>query len=259
MTKSVKQFDRHVESVLAALEILDCFLHHPKLSIKQIGDLTNMTRNRITRLIGTLTHMGYIMEGFESSTFTPGPKLMVLGNIFETNQNLVLVARSILRELALKTGESATFYIREGRERVVFAREEGTQAIRFSVSVGQRMDLHAGAAGKVLLAYAPEVERDIILKKGPLPRFSPQTITNPTRLLKELAQIKSGGYAISRGERNPDAFGLAVPVFEREDQMIGAISIAGPITRLTAESEEFYLSELKSSATLLCQRFGLKE
>lgn len=258
MPKSIKQIDRHVESVLAALEIMDCFLHHPKLSIKEIGALTNMTRNRITRLIGTLMHMGYVMEGFESSIYTPGPKLMVLGNVFEANQNIVLLTRSILRELALKTGESATFYIREGHERVVLAREEGTQAIRFSVSVGQRMDLHAGAAGKVLLAYTPEIERDIILKKGPLPRFSTQTITNPTRLLKELAQIKSEGYAISRGERNPDAFGLAVPVFEREDHMVGAIALAGPITRFSPESEKKYLAELKRSAKLLSHRFGMK-
>jgi len=256
--KSVKQFDRHVESVLAALEIMDCFLHHPKLNFKQIGDLTNMTRNRITRLIGTLMHMGYVMEGVESSTFTPGPKLKALGNIFETNQNMVLLTHSILKELALKTGESATFYIRESRERVVLAREEGTQAIRFSVSVGQRMDLHAGAAGKVLLAYAPEIERDIILKKGSLPRFSPQTITNPTRLLKELAQIKSVGFAISRGERNPDAFAMAVPVFERKNHMVGAIAIAGPITRFTPEAEKKFLADLKQSAALLCHRFGMK-
>ncbi len=258
MSKSVTQFDRHVESVIAALEIMDCFLKQPKLSIKQISDLTNMTRNRITRLIGTLIHKGYVMEGVDGSTFTPGPKLMVLGNIFEVNQNLVLLTRSVLRELALQTGESASFYVREGRERVVLAREEGTQAIRFSVTVGQRMDLHAGAAGKVLLAYTPKSERNIILKKSPLPQFSPQTITSSTQLLKELKQIKSTGHAISKGERNPDAFALAVPVFEREGQLVGAIAIAGPITRLTPESEKRYLSDLKRSAALLCRRFGLE-
>lgn len=258
MSKSVKQLDRHVESVLAALEVMDCFLENPKLRIKQICDLTNMTRNRITRLLGTLMHKGYVMEGIESSTFTPGPKLMVLGNIFETNQNLVVLTDSILKELALKTGESTTFYVREGRERVVLAREEGTEAIRYTVTVGQRMDLHAGAAGKVLLAYMPEIERDIILTKGPLQRLTPQTITNPTHLLKELRQIKTSGYAISKGERNPDAFALAAPVFERKDRLVGAISIAGPITRLTPESEKRYLADLKQAAALLCRRFGLK-
>lgn len=122
MPKSVKQLDRHVKSVLAALDVMDCFLEKPKLNIKQISDITHMTRNRITRLLGTLMHKGYVMQGIENSTFTPGPKLMALGNIFEQNQNLVVLARPVLRELALKTGESASLYIREGRERVVLAR-----------------------------------------------------------------------------------------------------------------------------------------
>lgn len=256
MPKSVKQIDRHVESVVAALDIMDCFLERPKLNIKQIGEITKMTRNRVTRLLGTLLYKGYVMEGLEASTFTPGPKLMALGNVFEENQNLVVLAGPVLKELALKTGESATFYVREGCERVVLAREEGTHAIRFSVAVGQRMDLHAGAAGKILLAYAPEAERNIILTRGPLARLTPQTITSPNLLLKALVQVKKAGYAISKGERNPDAFALAAPVFERKDQLIGAVTIAGPISRLTVESEQSYLSDLKNATQLLSEQFG---
>ena len=258
MSKSVKQIDRHVESVLAALDIMDCFLENPKLNIRQIGEHTNMTRNRVTRLLGTLLHKGYVMEGLEALTFTPGPKLMALGNVFEENQNLVVLAGPVLRELALKTGESATFYVREGGERVVLAREEGTHAIRFSVAVGQRMDLHAGAAGKVLLAHAPEAERNILLTRGPLARLTPQTITSPNLMLKELEQVRKSGYAISRGERNPDAFALAAPIFERRDQLIGAMAIAGPISRFTAEAEQGYLSDLKRAAKLLSEQFGLR-
>lgn len=258
MANTVKQLDRHVESVLAALNVMDCFLENPKLSIIQILGITQMTRNRVTRILGTLMHRGYVMEGIESGTFTPGPKLMALGNIFEDNQNLVALARPVLRQLALRTGESATFYVREGNERVVLAREEGTQAIRFNVAVGQRMDLHAGGAGKVLLAYAPEAEINIILTSGPLKRLTPQTITNPNRLLDALKRIRELGWSVSKGERNPDAFSLAAPVFERKNQLIGALTIAGPISRLTPESERRYLSDLLKAAHLLSDRFGFK-
>jgi DNA-binding IclR family transcriptional regulator len=134
----------------------------------------------------------------------------------QNNQNLVVLARPVLRELVLTTGESATFYIREGQERVVLAREEGTDAIRFSVQVGQRMDLHAGAAGKVLLAYLSETERNIILTSKPLPKRTSATITNPNALIAELNKVKQNGYAISKGERNPDSFSLAAPVFEKK-------------------------------------------
>jgi DNA-binding IclR family transcriptional regulator len=257
MTKQVKQLERHIESVIASLDLLDCFLQDPRLTIKVIIEQTGMTRNRVSRILGTLIHKGYVMEGVEPNTFTTGPKLMALGKVFENNQNLVALARPVLRELVLTTGESATFYIREGQERVVIAREEGTEAIRFSVQVGQRMDLHAGAAGKVLLAYLSETERNIILTSKPLAKRTSATITNPNALIVELKNVKRNGYAISKGERNPDSFSLAAPVFERKDLLLGAISVAGPISRWTPETEIKYLGALTNAAAKLSSQFGL--
>lgn len=259
MTKKVKQLERYVDSVLAALDLMDCFLLNPKLTIKEIIEHTGMTRNRVSRSLGTLAHKGYVMDGVEPNTFTPGPKLMALGKVFEFNQNLVALTRPVLRELALKTGESATFYIREGQERVVIDREEASNAIRFSVQAGQRMDLHAGAAGKVLLAYLSETERNILLTSKQLTKITNNTITNPNTLLIELVKVREQGYAISRGERNPDAFAIAAPVFERRDLLLGAICIAGPISRLTPETEEKYLADLIHSAKKLSSQFGLDD
>jgi len=258
MQKPTKQLNRHIESVLAALDVLDCFIENPKLTVKQIIDITKMTRNRVTRNLGTLLYKGYVIEDIDGAVYTPGPKLMVLGRVFEDNQNLVVLARSILRELSLKTGESATFYIREGQDRVVLAREEGTNTIRFAVSVGQRMELHAGAAGKTLLAYAPKTERNIILTRLQLETVTSKSTLSPNELLKELKQIQVNGYALSQGERNPDAFSLAAPVFEGKDKIIGALAIAGPISRLSATTQENYLTDLISAAQTLTDKFGLQ-
>jgi DNA-binding IclR family transcriptional regulator len=234
---------------------MDCFLKSPKLTTKAIIDLTGMTRNRVSRILGTLIHKGYVIECPEPNTFTPGPKLMALGKVFENNQNLIPLIRPVLRELALKTGESATFYIRQGQERVVLAREEGTNAIRFSVQVGQRMDLYAGAAGKVLLAYLNDAERDILLARIQLTKLTRSTISNVKALVSELKEVRQKGYAISKGERDPDAFAIAVPVFEAKDQILGAISIAGPISRCTSETESIYLEDLLKFAAQLTQQF----
>jgi len=255
MNKQVKQLERHIEAVLASLDLMDCFLESPKLTTKAIIDLTGMTRNRVSRILGTLIHKGYVIECPEPNTFTPGPKLMALGKVFENNQNLIALIRPVLRELALETGESATFYIRQGQERVVLAREEGTNAIRFSVQVGQRMDLYAGAAGKVLLAYLNQAERDILLAQIQLTKLTSSTISNSKNLSAELKEVRQKGYAISKGERNPDAFAIAAPVFEAKDQILGAVSIAGPISRCTSETEDIYLEGLLKSATKLSKQF----
>lgn len=256
MPHKVKQFDRHIESVIAATELLNCFLHTPRMSLKELVEQSNMTRNRVSRLVGTLLYAGYVMESEEKGTFTTGPKLMALGNVFTANQSLLAVARETLKSLTLTTGESATFYVREGRERVVMAREEGTSPIRYTVGVGQRMDLHAGAAGKVLLSYLPEKEREVILYGNPLVEHTHATITHPDLLIADLGQIRNQGYGISRGERDPDAFSLAAPVFERGSQLLGAIAIAGPISRLTPEREQPYIHALLAAASSFSAKFS---
>lgn len=257
MTRQVKQLDRHIESVLASLNVLDCFLITPKLSIKELVDTTGMTRNRVCRIIGTLLHKKYLIEAEQQGLYTTGPKLRALGRVSGRPENLALLVRPTLRQLALGTGESATFYVREGSERVVLAREEGTNAIRFAVAVGQRMELHAGAAGKVLLAHAPTKEQKILINATDLTSFTDHTVTSASQLKKELQQIATRGYSISKGERNPDAFAIAAPVFEHHHSLLGALSIAGPISRLDQPGkEEEYLHELLGAAGYLCASFG---
>jgi DNA-binding IclR family transcriptional regulator len=256
MAHQVKQFDRHVEAVLAALDLMDCFLYQPIFTIKELVELTGMTRNRIMRLIGTLQHKDYLVEGSVAGTYTLGPKLLSLGRVFENGQNLVALSNPFLKALALKTGESASFYVCDGNERVVLARKEGTQAIRFNVTVGQRMELHIGAAGKLLLAYMPTKERKIILSNKRFERYAQKAIIDFKQFNKMLKDIRLQGYAISKGERNPDAFAIAVPVFEKKDNLIGALSIAGPISRFTPEIQETYLKELLKAARLMSAKFG---
>jgi DNA-binding IclR family transcriptional regulator len=152
MKKPTRQADRHVEAVLAALDVLECFLTKPGLTTMEIMQATGFTRNRVVRLTGTFTHRGFLTADSETGAFSTGPKIYALGKVFERNRVILTLVRPVLRDIALKTGESASFYVREACERVVLAREKGTHAIRHAISEGQRMDLHAGAAGKVILA-----------------------------------------------------------------------------------------------------------
>ncbi len=256
MEKKMIQTERHIEAVLAALDLLDCFQDDPFLSTKDIINRTGFTRNRVMRIVGTLMLRGYLLQDPESGLYTPGPALMKLGKVFEHNQNIVILLRPILRELALNSGESVSLYIREGLERVVLAREEGTQAIRFAVTEGQRMDLHAGAGGKVLLAYAPPEVLDAALKRGPLPSRTPQTIVDPEDLIEELKKVRNLGYSLSLGERVPDAFAVAAPVFDSKNDLVGALGIAGPLSRFTAPVKKEYLKLILEAAENLSHQLG---
>jgi IclR family transcriptional regulator, KDG regulon repressor len=256
MKKPTRQADRHVEAVLAALDVLECFFNKPSPTAIEIMQATGFTRNRVIRLTGTLMHRGYLIGNGGTGTFTIGPKAFALGKVFERNSVILTLVRPLLSAIALKTGESASFYVREGFERVVIAREEGTHSIRHAISEGQRMGLHAGAAGKIILAYSNAELVNSVLAKTGQPKRAAATITDKHSFLKELENVRDQGYAVSIGERAVDVGALAAPVFEQGHQLMGALCISGPISRFTLPVRKSHVKLLLAAAIQLSRQLG---
>jgi DNA-binding IclR family transcriptional regulator len=258
MKGPTRQSERHVEAVLAALHVMDCFLDVPTLGIKQIMDATGFTRNRVMRLTGTLVHKGYLALDEASRAYSLGTKIISLSKVYEPHQEIVMQVKPVLKQIAYHTGESVSFYIREGFDRVVLVRQEGTQAIRYTVSEGQRMDLHAGAGGKVLLAFASDDVVSSFLSKRTMEKHTQQTITTKKKLLAELKKIQKQGFASSRGERVPDAYAIAAPVFDAAGGLIGALGVAGPAGRFTSSVRKSHQRMILDHARRLSKQLGWK-
>ena len=251
-----KEATRHVDAVFKALEILDCLAEEAPLSIGQIIQKTGLTRSRIMRLMGTLESKGYIIENHRTKVFNLGIRAAILGKAFERSNHLEMFVRPGLKDLVDTTQESATYYDTDGVERIALLREEGQHAIRFSIHEGQHTPLHAGAAGKILLAFGPPDLFDLMISRNSLKRLTPRTITDPDQLKKELDLIRKRGYAPSKGENVVDAYGLAAPVFNYEKKMLGAIGIAGPLNRLDEGQIDIRIKCVIRAAALLSKRFG---
>ena len=242
-----KESARHIDVVLRALDVLDCFQDDSVVSLKEIIDRTGVTRSRAMRLLGTLVSRGYLIEDPDKRNYYLGIKLAILGTSFENFNNIEVITRPVLKQLAVKTGESATLYVLDGFERVALIREEGTHAIRYSVREGQRMPMHVGAAAKILLAYGPA---ELVQKVA-----SSQS-ADSNKLIKEIDAARKKGYAISKGENVPDAHAIAAPVFDYKNKLIGAIGIAGPAHRLDDNQIKNRLKVIREAAKDLCKKFG---
>lgn len=251
-----KEASRHIDVVIKAIDVLDCFEDAPSLSLKQIIEKTGLTRSRTMRLTGTLIARGYLIHDFESGSFTLGSRLMALGKAFERHNSLISLTRPILKYLVKETGESATLYVVEGHDRVALVREDGTHAIRFSVMEGQRTAIYAGAAGKLLLAFGPPKLRQEYLDSDKLIPLTPATITDAEVLRAELMKISQQGYATSKGERVRDSGTIAAPIFGHQGHFVGALGIAGPATRFKGGQFDTRLKLVLEASKTLSGRLG---
>jgi DNA-binding IclR family transcriptional regulator len=249
---------RHVEAVLKAMDILDCFQVQPTLSLKQISQMTGLNKSRIIRLCGSLAAKGVIAVDSETHKYKLGVKILSLSRVYEQSNTLISLARPILRDLAQRSGESATLFVPDGCDRLCLAREEGTHSIRFNIVEGQRLPIHAGAGGKVLLAFGSSDLREKILQKTSLRKLTRNTITDPQGFRQEIKAIRQQGFAFSSGERDSEVAALAAPIYNHEDRICAALSVAGPIHRFSSAHNAENLKLLLAAAVRLSTLLGHK-
>ena len=227
---------RHVAAVAAALTILSCFHGDEDLSLAEIHRRTGITKSRILRLAGTLQQHGFLWTEPARNGYRLGPALLRLGQgLGRRFHDIAEVLAPLLRKLARDSGDTALYSVMQAGGRVCVASEEPDRAVRFTVPTGSVRPLHAGASGRVLLAFGPDEVRREFLRVASLPALTGRTPTDPARLEREIAGARRRGFAVSQGEAQPDSFAVAVPVMDDGGALLGALSIAGPVSRYSPQ------------------------
>jgi DNA-binding IclR family transcriptional regulator len=233
-----------LKTVKKALAILDSFTPDvPRQGVTQLASKLSMPKSTIHALLTALREEGYILYDPGARKYSLGFKPLELARRIRANQDLRDLSLPFMEALSKTCEEDVALNILVEGRRVCIALVESRYFVRQFVPVGKALPLHCSAAGKALMAYLPQMEIDAILKRYGLPRFTPNTITDKERLMRELENVKKRGYAESREEFGKDAAALAFPIFTGRAKDVAAISIQSTVNRLTQETRQKYIHE----------------
>ena len=245
-----------VDSLATALSLLNYFtIKEPELSLSELSEKSGLYKSRIHRLCATLVAMDFLIRT-PSSTYRLGPKLMALGKIYENTNDLVMISRPIMKRLAEDAGESVALFQLDGETSFCLSREYGSSSLVFTIQEGDGMELHASAAGRVLLTYGAEELREKILRQTKFEKFTSETITDPEKIKKELDRIRKRGYAINRGERELEVAAIAAPIFDHDDNVYSALAIVGPVQRFSSDREDTIAKSLLQATSRISELLG---
>jgi len=242
------------------VRILDCFTQdRPELGVREVARLVDLSTSATGRLMAAMKDLGILNQNHATKTYSVGTRMLAWAGIYLSTSDIHTTAYPFLQDLHQSTQETISLYILEGCERVCIERLESTQNVRFvAPRIGRRLPLHAGSAGKVLLAYLDEPRREEILASGALTRLTEKTIVDPVQLRAELAKIRKDGYAFSNGEWILDAAGIAAPIFDRSGTICAALTISGPAQRFTPEIFSSYVEQVVRVAGCVSQALGFR-
>jgi IclR family KDG regulon transcriptional repressor len=246
-----------IQSIDRAVRILDCFTReHPELGVREVARKIGLSSSAAGRLMAAMKVLGILSQNPSTRMYSLGPRVLTWAGTYLSTSDIRNVAFPYLEELHQKTRETISLYILDGHERVCIERLESTQNVRFvAPRVGRHLPLHAGSAGKVLLAFLPSALREEILSST-LEKLTEKTIVDLPILREELVAIRKNGYAISNGEWILDASGIAAPIFDRNGDITAALTISGPTQRFTKEAVSDYIDCIRQVAGSISHDLG---
>jgi DNA-binding IclR family transcriptional regulator len=227
--------DPGIQSVRRAASLLRAFgSGASELGVSELGRRLNLHKSTVSRLLATLESEGLLERAPGTEKYRLGPEIARLAGRADYFGDIREVARPFLIELAELTRETANLAVLDGDEVNNVDQVSGPHLVRVGNWVGRRTPLHCAANGKALLAYLPKADLDR-LTAGPLAAFTPHTLTRPSELRADLAQVCQLGYAAALGEIEEGLNAVAAPIWDAEGNVAAAISVSGPAYRVTPE------------------------
>lgn len=195
------------------------------LSATDVADSLGVARSTAYRYLQSLVQSGFLADDGRGGFFL-GMRILELARLARRSFGLSEIAVPVMRELA-EQFHHTVLLTRRLKDRVIcLEREEAAaQYIRLSYERGQVLSLNAGASAYALLAWLDEPELRTLLKGVELERFTETTLTDADSIVDRLRAVRSDGYAISYGEVDPDAMGIAAPIFGAGGRVIAALSV----------------------------------
>lgn len=201
------------------------------LGVTQIAAELGTAKSVTHRVLRSLASRDLVEQVAGSPAYQLGSAAVSIGAKALSSSTLESVAAPILRELRDITQETTLLSRPVAGGRVHVAQFESTRDVRMTVELGAFRPWHAGASGKILLAYSePEFRARAVALEAELYGLDEDTVTS---LLCELEEARKCGYATSTGERNPDTGAVAAPLLGVRGVVVGAISVCGPLSRFT--------------------------
>lgn len=249
--------DYTIDAVEEALGLLLIVARTPGLGVTELALRSGVTKARAFRMLYTLEKSGLLFRDGHAPTYSLGYNALYLGVAAEGQISLARLAKNYLREVGLACNENVQLRIRDGVESVCIARWESTHHVRVQTELGNRRPLYVGASGKILLAFAPDEIKDHVLKTERV-RYTGATLVGRRSLEQSLGKIQRAGYAVSHGEMSVDAVALAAPVFNANAEVIAAIGVAGPASRVGEREVQGMTSLVVRAARELSSNLGYR-
>jgi IclR family pca regulon transcriptional regulator len=192
------------------------------LTLSEVASLARLPAATARRCLHTLEELGYVMRS--GRMFLLRPKVLELGAAYLDSMDIEALTKTILAELATRTGDSAALSVLDGTDIVYVARASTRTLLRLEAHVGSRFPAYPTSMGRVLLAGLSPARLNEYFERAQLEPLTKHTVTDPAKLMKRIEEARRAGYAAVEDELAYGVVAVAVPVFDASQRVVAALN-----------------------------------
>ncbi|WHY95091.1 IclR family transcriptional regulator [Neobacillus cucumis] len=242
-----------IQSIDRAMSIINILISDDSKSswaISEIAKEMNLPVGSVHRIISTLMSHGLVSQIPETKRYKVGYTWMEIGLRSLENIDFREATRPIMEQLAQEVKESVYFSIPNGNFAIIIERVDSPSNVRIIDNLGERIPLHIGAANKSMLAF---------MDNEKVAQITHQLIPSEQdrgKLLMQLREIKTNGYAISYSEKTEGTASIAAPVIGFDNKVMGSLYINLLSSQIPDERLSFLIERVTSAANQASIRIG---
>ena len=244
-------------SLQRGLAVLEVLASRPDgMALRDITDQLQLPGASVLRLVRTLVDLGYLSREEGTKRYFLTNRFLRFGQPPTPSRGFSESAIAAMRRVRQATGETTQLCCLIGMEMVIIEQLLSVHPFKYSADLGARCPCYSCAPGKAIIAFLPEEEQDTLINQLQFKRFTANTITTKRGFRQELIQIRELGYAVDRAEGLDGIHCAAAPILDRHGIPIGAITIAGPSSRIPEDEFQVIGEIVKEGARQAAAEFN---
>lgn len=214
MSQSKEDNDRQFVTALGrGLILLAAFEHHERLTHQQLCQMTNLPKATVTRLIHTLTTLGFLRTN-EYGQYQLGSSAVRLSVTAWSRHDMVSYAEPLLRQFASSNEVSVNLATEVEGEMRYHACCRSPARLSVNLQVGSAVPVARTAIGRAFYAASTQA-RQAVISSNLKEHLSIEDYNHAQTALADAAEhYVAHGYTVSDGEFSTDILAVAVGVYD---------------------------------------------
>jgi DNA-binding IclR family transcriptional regulator len=248
----------HVQVLERAFDVLDVLAGNGvELGATEVALNLGLHKSTAHRLLMMLQNRRFVERNTETGKYRLGWRLFELGSLTASRVDLYEISRPHIDHLVKLTGETAHLGVLRGGEIISILNVETNRSVRTPSSVGRRTPIYCTSLGKAILANLPEAIAVDVTRQMEFRIYTPHTHTKESFKI-ELSKVREQGYALDNEEFEEGLRCVGAPVRNHLNEVVAAISIAGPSYRVGGEHLQGLIRSVMTVASQLSEALGFR-